>query len=154
MLHQARYNYVKEPVDRVYGLLVLTEERVKQEVILDYSFEARAQYWKLYISVAKSIIRFGVLDLLIIAASEERPPQLPSWFPNWNSHQSTVAVAAHFHAGFHRNNKVVLQDVLVPDSDSIQLRGFRIGPILGTSPLEVRLRGDPGGFMGPEGLAA
>jgi len=70
------------------------------------------------------------------------------------SRQSTAAVAAYFHAGFHPKDKVLFEDVLIPNSDSIQLRGFPGGPVFGTSPLEYQNCKDTEELMGPEGLAA
>ena len=154
LLHQGRSQSVKEPVDRVYGLLGLMKESVKKEVVVDYSAESRVQYWRAYISLAKLIIRSHHLALLMSAASEERPPQLPSWVPNWNSRASTVAVGRHFHAGYHLNSKILFEDNLIPNSDSIQARGFRIGTILGTSDLQYNNYKESKELMSPEGLAA
>jgi len=150
MLHKARRHHVREPVDRIYGLLGVMEEWVKQEVIVDYSPEARTQYWKLYISVAKGIVRSGELDLLIIAASEERPLQLPSWIPNWNSPESTVPVAAHFYAGFHQNNKVVLKMSSFPTRIAYSFVVFGLGLLLELHPLSSGFAGIQGGLWVPK----
>ena len=154
LLHGCSAHCVTEPVDRIYGLLGLITEITRKEITVDYSAEARSQYWRLYISVAKLLVRSEGLYLLTNAASEERPLQLPSWVPNWNSTASTKAVASHFHAGVHGKATTPSKDIFIAGSDSIQLHGFQIGTILSTSALEFKEYKNSEDFEGPNGVAA
>jgi hypothetical protein len=154
LLDTGRYFRCKEPVDRVYGLLGIMEQTIKQGIVVDYSDEARTQYWNLYVSVGKLMIRSGYIEMLVTADSEERPPQLPSWVPNWNSAQMTYWSGEHFSAGFHGEDYTIIEDALIPESNNLQLRGFRVGTIVGISALEPKPFGDQESFGGLEGDAA
>ena len=81
-----RSRLAKEPVDRVYALLGLTEETdtiYVAKLPIDYSEEARTNYWRVYAEFGKIALQNEPhLRLLSVASSDERPERLPSWCPN------------------------------------------------------------------------
>ncbi len=86
VFNMGRDKDVTEPVDRIYGLLGLTSSSIASQVAVDYSIEARKHWWGAYIQYGKLQLQSeGTLSLLSMAASQERPIELPSWCPNLNS---------------------------------------------------------------------
>jgi hypothetical protein len=77
--------------------------------------------------VAKLIIQLGLTELLILAESEDRLSQLPSWVLNRNTYQLTTLFATHFHVGSNSTKNVRLGNLFLPGSNSLQLSGFQIG---------------------------
>jgi hypothetical protein len=113
LLDAGRRKSVTEPVDRVYGLLGLASQDVRDAVPLDYSEASRTQFWRCYTQISKlCITRDPSLILLSMANSKDRPPELPSWCPNFNSPQREIidfsAVsgwsAGHVSAQVHGSN--------------------------------------------------
>lgn len=81
-----RSRLAKEPVDRIYAMLGLTEETdttYADKLRIDYSEETRTKYWRLYAEFGKVALRNEPhLRLLTVTSSDERPDGLPSWCPN------------------------------------------------------------------------
>jgi len=88
-----RERLAKEPVDRVYAAFGMAEGSdtiYRKEILIDYSLDARSNYWRLYSNFGKIALRHEPnLRLLSIVSSEERPEFLPSWCPNLNSEPVT-----------------------------------------------------------------
>jgi hypothetical protein len=84
-----RERLVKEPVDRIYaafGMAEGTDTIYRKEILIDYSEDARRNYWKAYSNFGKiALLHEPNLRLLSIASSVEQPESLPSWCPNLNS---------------------------------------------------------------------
>ncbi|KAL1636653.1 hypothetical protein SLS58_009707 [Diplodia intermedia] len=69
LLQNMRYRHVKEAVDRVWAVAGLFEEDVQKELApkVDYSVQARKDYFKTFIDLAKVVLsRSGELDLLSV----------------------------------------------------------------------------------------
>jgi len=80
--------------------------------------------------MAKLIIQLGPPELLILAKSEDRLSQLPSWVLNRKTYQLTTLFATHFYVGIVGSNStknVRLGNLFLPGSNSLQLSGFQIG---------------------------
>jgi hypothetical protein len=81
-----RSRLAKEPVDRIYALLGLTEKTdtvYAANLPIDYSEDTRTKYWRVYIEFGKIALQNEPhLRLLTVASSDERPEGLPSWCPN------------------------------------------------------------------------
>ena len=88
-----RERLAKEPVDRIYAAFGMAEGSdtiYRNEIPIDYSLDARDNYWRLYSNFGKIALRHEPnLRLLSIVSSEERPNFLPSWCPNLNSEPVT-----------------------------------------------------------------
>src|SRR5215469_5834467 len=86
LLHMVRLKEVTKPVDKVYGLLGIVGEDVRNAIKVNYA-ENDQQYWKAYVELAEQIITGDDPGfwLLCMASSRERPEQLPTWCPNFNS---------------------------------------------------------------------
>lgn len=89
-----RQRFAKEPVDRIYavfGMAEGTDDIYRNEIPVDYSEDARANYWKVYTIFGKIALQHEPhLRLLSVVSSEERPEPLPSWCPNLNSTTATA----------------------------------------------------------------
>lgn len=87
MLNRQRFG--KEPVDRIYaafGMAKGTDEVYRKGIPIDYSEDAKINYWRLYVTFGKIAFQHEPhLRLLSMVSSKERPDQLPSWCPNLNS---------------------------------------------------------------------
>ena len=91
MLNRQRFG--KEPVDRIYaafGMTKGTDGVYRKGILIDYSEDAKNSYWKLYATFGQIASQHEPhLRLLSMVSSKERPDQLPSWCPNWNSTRVT-----------------------------------------------------------------
>jgi hypothetical protein len=154
LLNSGRRYVTREPVDKVYGLLGIMKEDIKQVIVADYSKEARDQYWRLYLSVGKLMIELGYLDILMFAETSEKHLQLPSWAPDWSNQQYTASLSPHFHAGICPENDFRQREVLVTGSNKIRLRGFQLGTIIGMSDLRWMKYEDDETYEGPSGSAS
>jgi hypothetical protein len=86
LLHMVRFREVTKPVDNVYGLLGILGQDVRSAIKVNYA-ENEQQYWEAYVDMAEQIITADdrAFWLLCMASSRERPEQLPTWCPNFNS---------------------------------------------------------------------
>jgi hypothetical protein len=77
---------VTEPVDRVYAVLGLADPVIRAKITVDYSLDCRRDYWKLYLAVGHLMIHEDSdAGTLLKVTTPDRPVQLPSWCPNFNS---------------------------------------------------------------------
>jgi hypothetical protein len=129
LLHMVRLKEVTKPVDKVYGLLGIVSENVRSAIKVNYAENDR-QYWKPYVELAEQIITADDPGfwLLCMASSRERPKQLPTWCPNFNSLTAEYLDFGHqkWRAGL--GNKPARESVIrmIKGSSSIQIPGFRI----------------------------
>jgi hypothetical protein len=144
---------VSEPLDRIYGLIGLMPDAIRGAVVVDYSVTSRQEYWKLYISVGKMLLQQESLDFLRYSESNERPPELPSWVPNWNASQPAVRLQMHFSAGITTKDSLS-KPKLFPNSDNIEVAGFELGVVVATLPLEHKDLIETDTIGGPKGHAA
>ena len=85
ILRMVRLKEVTKPIDKVYGILGLLEDGLRDAIHVDYA-KYESSYWEVYIHVAKYIASTDrSFWLLSMASSTERPKMLPSWCPNLNS---------------------------------------------------------------------
>ena len=96
---------VTEPVDQIYGLLGLVGQMVgvASKIVVDYS-EGKRNWWRAYIQYSKLQLQSErTLLLLSMAASQQRPTELPSWCPNFNSRPKdpvSIGGVIGYQAGF------------------------------------------------------
>lgn len=139
VLQTARYSETKEPVDVIFGHLGLMAPDYQDEFVVDYTRAARKEYWTLYITIAKLLLcKEGCLRLLQDAESASTPALLPSWVPNWNSRPLTAPYSPHFQAGWDGwdgRSSISTSGLFIPGSNSIRLRGIRLGVIEAVSKL-------------------
>lgn len=146
---------VTEPVDRIYGLLGLADEGLKGCVKIDYSKENREQYWRTYIEFGKLWAKIDYRPLLSIASSKERPSELPSWCPNFDSDKSiafSFGEVEGYKAGFVENKPALAKTSA--NSDRIEIRGFRMDRVKTVVKSSWSWSQFPSDTKGPEGLAA
>jgi len=79
---------ITEPMDRVWVHLGVTELDLQQAAapLVDYSLERNRDYYKAYTNMEKIMLQRGPkLYFLSIILSLQRPPGLPSWWPDFHS---------------------------------------------------------------------
>ena len=88
-----REQFGKEPVDRIYaafGMAVGTDDVYRKGISIDYSEDAKSNYWRLYATFGKIALQNEPhLRLLSTVSSKDRHDHLPSWRPNLNSTRLT-----------------------------------------------------------------
>lgn len=146
---------VTEPVDRIYGLLGLADDGVRESIKIDYSQEHRKKYWKVYIEFGKLWAKLDYRYLLSIAPSKNRPSELPSWCPNFNSDMSAAysfGAVEGYKAGFVKSQPASAQTS--KESDHVQIPGFRIDQVEKVVRSSWSWSQFPSNTKGPTGLAA
>ena len=134
-IREGRFKGVLKPVDRIYALLSLASEEVRQAIPVDYSDQAQEHYWNLYKVAAKALMQYFPLQLTLDAVeSVSRPAQLPSWCPDFHSPPTAGSYGGHAQAGFGApklfrehptNDNVILVDGTVADSIDEIIRDFQ-----------------------------
>lgn len=127
-----------EPIDRVYGLLGMTDG--SSGIAPGYSVEAREKYWELYLRVVTMEVASGKSSLFFLSFAdiESKHPELPSWVPNWNRRAQVerLRVSPGYRAGLSpSDNPKKLADVRLSTPKCLRIRGFSIETIAATSPL-------------------
>ncbi|TAQ89308.1 hypothetical protein B7494_g2370 [Chlorociboria aeruginascens] len=126
----ARDKDVTQPVDRIYGLLGLVNPTIASQIVVDYSDEAKEKWWRVYIQYGKLQLQSETtLTLLSMAASQQRPIELPSWCPNFNSPPKDpfcLGGVIGYQAGFESWEDRLKPNVQILDSNNIKVSGFRV----------------------------
>ena len=131
ILRMIRLKEVTKPVDKVYGLLGLLDDGLKDAISIDYG-KYEQQYWRIYLDVAKHVIT-GEQSfwLLSMASSKERPKELPSWCPNLNSTVPEILdfSSQRWQAGIIPGKQSGPSISTISDSLYIRISGFVIDEI-------------------------
>ena len=79
---------VKEPVDRIWAIAGLLPKNILERLAssVDYSVEGRKEYWRTYVTFAKTVFDSGQsLHLLTMGPPQgKRDMRLPSWCPDFS----------------------------------------------------------------------
>lgn len=87
VLEFSRNQLCGEPVDRVYAILGLVGDYMRENIKIDYSEENKEQYWRVYLQFHRLLISLfldgGYLFTTITSGSHTSttPDPLPSWCP-------------------------------------------------------------------------
>jgi hypothetical protein len=99
---------------------------VASQVAVDYS----KKWWQVYIQYGKLQLQSETtLLLLSMSASQERPAELPSWCPNFNSPPKepfSLGGVIGYQAGFESWEDRLRPNVQISDSNNIGIFGFRV----------------------------
>ncbi|GAB7354832.1 hypothetical protein MBLNU459_g5213t1 [Dothideomycetes sp. NU459] len=126
---EARNKGVSNPVDRIYGLLSLANEQVRNEIPVDYTRPAQRQYWALYKTAAKVIMKHWGVHLVLQGVDIlQRHPHLPSWCPNYNARAKEDRALPSGVAGFFNPTTVKIFEPCIVD-DIIRIGGFSIDAV-------------------------
>lgn len=129
LLHMVRLKEVTKPVDKVYGLLGIIGEDMRSAFEVNYAENDR-QYWKAYVELAEKIVTADDPGfwLLCMASSREKPEQLPTWCPNFNSLTPEYLDFGNqkWRAGLGDKAAEDGGIRLIKDSSSLQIPGFQI----------------------------
>ena len=157
LCHFARSRDTSESIDKVYAVLGLTDEAVREKIRVDYSQESRQNYWRAYVNLGVvSLQQDPDLFLLQIASSKERPLELPSWCPNFNSTSDAIMLPR----GFYKAGGVAAEDSQRPylgmasGGTGINLRGLYIDVIAEVVASPWRWDLEVAQQKGPNGCAA
>ncbi|OJD33764.1 heterokaryon incompatibility protein [Diplodia corticola] len=128
---------VKEPIDRIWSLLGLLEEGLKEEVapLIDYSNEGREQYWKTYLRFAKTLLRHDKSLAILSLSAYEEGSKLPSWCPDFSKpipYRTFNFEQNNYRAGILENSHhrhLRIPEVLDDDDQSLEISGFRLDAV-------------------------
>ena len=129
ILRAVRLKEVTKPVDKVYGLMGLLKQDMRNTITVNYA-ENEARYWNVYIEVVKHIFTTNSQSfwLLCMASSKERPQELPTWCPNLNAAlpERLDFSFQSWHAGIQSGFQSRAGILAVPDTSQIMVTGFVI----------------------------
>ncbi|MCJ1378676.1 hypothetical protein MMC17_001775 [Xylographa soralifera] len=128
ILRMVRLKEVTKPIDKVYGLLGLLDDSLREAIHINYA-KYESSYWEVYLDVAKYIASTDwSFWLLSMASSTERPKMLPSWCPNLNSTIPEILdfSSQQWSAGIIRGKTYGAGFSTIPDSPHIRVSGFVI----------------------------
>lgn len=135
LLVLARQRMCKESIDRIWAVLGLFHPQLRETILSigcnDYSPIGKTQFWRSYIDLAKwVIVRDETLAWLSMAASEKHP-EIPSRCPNWDATETypPFASKSFYSSGYGSLTPRQSRVLLVPNSDKIQVPGFRIDKV-------------------------
>jgi hypothetical protein len=134
LLSVARSKGVTEPVDKIYGMLGMINPKVGSQIVVDYSKMSRKEWWKAYIQYGRlQLTSEGMLSLLTMAPSRERPQELPSWCPNFNSppkDPASLGCIQGYQAGFESPaERIESRVITILNSTALRFHGFRVDKV-------------------------
>jgi Heterokaryon incompatibility protein (HET) len=138
ILHISRVQATKDPIDRVYGVLGLLEPEIRQSIHVDYSTESRAQYWRAYVQLFRSLLIEEGPKMLIILDSSSKNPELPSWCPDLNGGGGTQSIPyVGYSAGGRPSQRGLTVEPITacPESDEVQIPGINADTVIDTAEL-------------------
>lgn len=132
ILRAVRLKEVTKPVDKVYGLMGLLKEDMRNAITVNYA-ENEVRYWKIYMEVVKHVFATDSQSfwLLCMASSKERPQGLPTWCPNFNSVLPEKLDFSYqpWRAGIQSVSQSKGGIFAVPSSSEIRVSGFVIDQV-------------------------
>ncbi|KAL8821404.1 MAG: hypothetical protein Q9223_000553 [Gallowayella weberi] len=129
LLDETRGREATDQRDRIYGLLGLITDNLRNLIKVDYTWQTS----DCYLHICKALItREPTLTILSMASSIQKAPSLPSWCPDLSSEQKETIVYCFntgFKAGFHdwpsRHSTIEISS----HDNSISIPGFRVDVI-------------------------
>jgi hypothetical protein len=139
VLDTLRLQLATKPIDKVYGLLFMLPDVLRNQIKVDYTLER--EYWKPYVQLAFLLLQQPIgLLVLSTAPSTGRPAGLPSWCPDWNAASTWRALPTiddqKNGCGGPLEPLKSPQVRLEIESSHIQVLGFRIDQIFCTIPFQ------------------
>ena len=134
ILCEGRSKKCTEPVDRIWGFLGLIHSGIRDDIegsgFVDYSPDSKRRYYQTYINFGKWYIQKHDpnLQLLSLASSVVKHPDIPSWCPDWTSTQeynSFVAISS-YRAGYTVIKHQESHTRILPGSNNIRIPGFQV----------------------------
>lgn len=99
-LDEARHREVTETVDRIYAILSLADEDLRDKIPVDYSPKAKAEYWQLFMRVGKAVMGNNTVQAVLAGTnSENKSQELPSWCPDFTSPSEVTTFGLNARAG-------------------------------------------------------
>jgi hypothetical protein len=134
ILCEGRSKKCTEPVDHLWGFLGLIHSGIRDEIeergLVDYSPDSKRRYYQTYINFGKWYIQKHDpnLQLLSLASSVVKHPDIPSWCLDWTTIQecnSFVAVNS-YRAGHTAIKHQDSHTRVLLDSNNIRISGFQV----------------------------
>ncbi len=127
-----RLQMVSKPIDKVFGLMFILPENIRDQIVVDYSQEK--MFWKTYVCLTRILLgQQGGLDTLNLALSKYRESTLPSWCPDWNTPVDRVpeSMNRRYPSPGSGGSRRHLPKVRFGDNlRHLKVRGFRIDQIV------------------------
>ena len=130
LMRMARNQETTEQVDKIYAIIELMDTNIGRNILIDYSPESRRNYCNHYIALAHQILqRPGGLNLLTEASSEHRPPELPTWCPNFDCSRQMKRFPYHRYRAGGREMHEARVIGLSRHAKQITIRGVPFGTL-------------------------
>ena len=160
LISSSRSRKCTEPVDRLWAMLGLADPQIRNDpsswVNIDYSLEGTQHFSEPYISFAKWHIENNDPSLMLLceAFSEEKPGDMPSWCPNWNSTQGYMNFSGvcSYQAG--ERSDIPAHVRMNPGSNNVQIAGFCVDKVAAVVSSSWTFSQFPDQQKGPNGFAA
>lgn len=133
VLRLSRTKLASDPKDRVYGILGILPQDVRDRLEVNYQLSIR----QIYIDVVEVLLGSGHMD--VICESIHFPPQisnanLPSWVPDWSYDpmaRSLASLPLSFSAGSKKppSFRFYKEHLAPPTRSKLLIAGVRIGTI-------------------------
>ena len=82
LLSAVRNKQTSERLDRVYAILGLLDEHIRDQVIIDYSQASKEEYWNAYVCLCRLILQEYGESYLPYLSITDRSTVMPSWCLN------------------------------------------------------------------------
>ena len=89
LLRSVRNKQTSERLDRVYAILGLFDEKIRDQVTIDYSQASREEYWKAYTCLCRLILQEYGESYLPYLSCADRRTMMPSWCLNLDASSSS-----------------------------------------------------------------
>lgn len=151
LLRIANQKTFSQTCDKVYAILSLAHESVRQRIPITYTNADRESLTQLWIACARACIESGQYDILRLVDSREHVSGLPSWCPDLRVQLHIIpSLGSSFRAGISETAQASVK--LHPSLNILSARGFRIDTMsemidYTMNPGTTHLIGNPSDFL-------
>lgn len=113
VMHTCRRKLTSEPRDKIFGVLGVLAERIRNEIKVDYSIPVKDVYMNIFRTVVEKTESLDILCQSIHFPTYINNNNLPSWVPDW-SHVSNVSpIATMYEFSASENSQVVADFTII-----------------------------------------
>lgn len=126
VMRHCRRKLTSKAEDKVFGILGVLSEKVRNEIKVDYSIPVKDVYISIFRTIVEKTDSLDILCESIHFPTYTNNNNLPSWVPDW-SHISRVSPIATIHA-FSASRKAQV-DVDFTEKNKLRMRAIPLGRI-------------------------
>ena len=141
-LRRCREKLTADPKDKLYGILGILAEEVREYLPADYSLSVREVYTSIVDFIVRTTDRLDIIGEAIYFPLHTSSTTLPTWVPDWSHIPETAGLGlsynfsaagntkARYRFVDERRNKLEISAIHV---DTVRVRGIAVGTLSGTS---------------------